>query len=366
MSVIANDHSDLFTSWDDTNLTHHDSNMSHVEIQICLTSFSRSALLKTVCTFYIFFFLVGLVANVSVLWINLRSGQRERHEMHLYILNLAVADLCVVSTLPLWASSLAQEGHWPFGHAACKLTHLTFSVSLFASIFFLACMSVDRYLTVAQSGETSGQWKTPARRIVCAGMWLVALVASVPDTYFLQSVESLHNNVTLCHPVYPQNNPMEWMVGIELSFVVLGFAVPFPIIATSYTRLANALTSSNCDQGRNISRKTIVTYILVFLVCWVPYQAVLLTDALALLGVLSLSCKGENGIFVALNLTQCLSMLHCCLNPLLYTFSQRRYRYDFMKAFIFKYSTRTGLAQLMEGSQGAEIEYTTLENQLQL
>ncbi|XP_072518334.1 atypical chemokine receptor 3a [Salminus brasiliensis] len=366
MSFSASDLSDLFTMWEKLNLTHHDSNMSQVETQICHTSFSRSALLKTVCTIYIFCFVVGVAANTLVLWVNLRSRRRERHEMHVYILNLAMADLCVVATLPIWASSLAQDGHWPFGQVACKLTHLTFSVSLFASIFFLACMSVDRYLTAVRTGETSRQWERPSRRIVCAGVWLIALIASVPDTYFLQSVKSLHGNVTLCHPVYPQNNPMEWMVGAELSFVVLGFAVPFPVIATSYARLVSASAPSNCNQGRSVSKKTIVTYIVVFLACWVPYHAVLLADALALLGVLSLSCREENGLFIALNLTQCLSMLHCCLNPLVYTFARRHYRYDFMKAFIFKYSTRTGLARLMEGSQGTEIEYAALENQLQL
>lgn len=364
MSFTAGELSNLFTVWGELNMTEGESNMSRVETQICPSYYSRSALHHTMCTLYIFIFVVGVAANALVIWVNVCSERRYRHEMHLYILNLAVADLCVVATLPVWASSLAQESHWPFGQTACKLTHLTFSVSLYASIFFLACMSVDRCLTVVRRDEGSGRKEKLMRRLVCVCVWLVALIASVPDTYFLQSVESsLHGNVSYCLPIYPENNPMKWMVGIQLSFVVLGFAIPFPVIAVSYALLASVLNSSNGTQGRSITKTLILTYVLVFLICWVPYHTVLLCDALAMLGLLSLSCEGENALIVALHLTQCLSLLHCCLNPVVYSFTQRHYRYDFMKAFIFKYSTRTGLAQLMEVSQNTDTQYTAIENQ---
>nr|XP_055071730.1 atypical chemokine receptor 3a [Misgurnus anguillicaudatus] len=368
MSVSANELIEFFEMWDEFNFTDASDNISQVEVHTCLTSFNRSALLNVMCTLYAFIFVVGLAANALVVWVNLRS-QRHYHETHLYILNLAVADLCVVATLPVWISSLAQGGHWPFGQVACKLTHLLFSVNLFASIFFLACMSVDRYVSVVRTGEISHRWGRRIRRLVCAATWLLALFASLPDTYFLQSVKSLHGHATLCRPEYPEENPLEWMVGIQLSFVVLGFAIPFPIIAVSYALLANTLASSsssnspsNEDQDRSVSRKVILTYIVVFIACWAPYHSVLLADALVMLGVLPMGCSAENSLFVALNLTQCLSLLHCCVNPVVYSFAHRHYRYDLMKAFIFKYSTRTGLTRLIEGSQGTETEYAVVEN----
>lgn len=367
ISLSGSELTEFFAMWEELNFTDANDNSSRVEAQMCPTSFNRTALLNAMCTLYAFIFVVGLAANALVVWVNLRS-ERHYHETHLYILNLAVADLCVVATLPVWVSSLAQGGHWPFGQAACKLTHLLFSVNLFASIFFLACMSVDRYLLVVRSEEISPRRGRQIRRLVCAVTWLLALFASVPDTYFLQSVKSLHSHVTLCHPVYPEDNPLQWMVGIQLSFVVLGFVIPFPVIAVSYALLAKALGSSsshsplNGDQDRSVSRKVILTYIVVFIACWAPYHAVLLTDALAMLGVLPLGCGSENGLFVVLHLTQCLSLLHCCVNPVVYSFAHRHYRYDLMKAFIFKYSTRTGLARLMEGSQGTETEYAVVEN----
>ncbi|KAJ8252821.1 hypothetical protein GJAV_G00205980 [Gymnothorax javanicus] len=367
MSLSASEFSEIIDMWEDLNLNFSDSedgNVSRVETLVCPPGFSRSAVLYVMSTLYIFIFIIGLVANSVVVWVNVRA-ERNRYETHLYILNLAIADLCVVATLPVWVSSLIQHGHWAFGEAMCKLTHLVFSVNLFSSIFFLACMSVDRYLSVALFGDSDSWRKKVVRRAVCVLVWLLALAASLPDTYFLQLVPSTHSNSTLCRPVYPADNPRDWMVGIQLSFIVLGFAIPFPVIAFFYALLVGAISSS-ADKERRISRKIILTYIVVFLVCWLPYHGVLLVDALSLLGVVPFSCRLESFLFVALHFTQCFSLIHCCVNPVIYNFINKNYRYDLMKAFIFKYSTKTGLAKLIDASRVSETEYSAVESHLQL
>ncbi|XP_070979656.1 atypical chemokine receptor 3-like isoform X2 [Oncorhynchus clarkii lewisi] len=248
-----------------------------------------------------------------------------------------------------------------------RLTCACASRCLCGSIFFLACMSVDRYLSVTRpaDSEDGGRRRKLIRRSVCVGVWLLALVASLPDTYFLQAVRSSHGEVVLCRPVYPEEHSREWMVGVQLSFILLGFVLPFPVIALAYALLAQALSSTSCsssamEQERRVSRRVILAYTVVFLGCWGPYHGVLLADALSLLGLVPLSCGLENALYVALHLTQCLSLLHCCFNPILYNFLNRNYRYDLMKAFIFKYSTRTGLTRLIEQPHISETEYSAV------
>ncbi|XP_034042804.1 atypical chemokine receptor 3-like [Thalassophryne amazonica] len=368
MSLSTSELEDLWESWGDLNLSEPFGNISSVDAMVCTSAFNRSALLYSMCVLYTFIFIIGVAANALVLWVNIRA-QRDstpRHETHMYIANLAVADLCTCVTLPVWVSSLAQHGHWPFGEVACKLTHLLFSVNLFSSIFFLACMSVDRYLSLTQYGDSEGGWRGKLiRRGACVGVWLLALMASLPDTYFLHTVKALHGDTMQCKPVYPENNSREWMVGVQLSFILLGFVLPFPVIAVFYALLARAFTrsstsSTTVEQEHRISRRVILAYIVVFLACWGPYHGILLVDALSQLGVVPLTCSLENVIFVALHITQCLSLLHCCFNPILYNFINRNYRYDLMKAFIFKYSTRTGLARLIEASNISETEYSAV------
>ncbi|XP_040888024.1 atypical chemokine receptor 3b [Toxotes jaculatrix] len=366
MSLSSSDLAELMELWEELNLTtadHH--NLSYVEMLRCSGAVSHAAFLHVLAVLYIFVFLVGLAANALVVWVNLRS-RRNQYETHLYVLNLAVADLCVVCTLPVWVTSLLQEGRWPFGEAICKLTHLVFSINLFSSIFFLTCMSIDRYLSVrlfANAPDSSGRQKKWVRRMICVLVWLLALLSSVPDTYFLQTVKSSHHDGVICRPVYPSDNPRGWMLGVQLSFIVLGFAIPFPIIAIFYLLLAAAIPPGS-DRERRISRQIILMYIVVFLVCWLPFHAVLLLDTLSLLNILPFSCRLENFLDVSLHLTQCLSLVHCCVNPVLYNFINRNYRYDLMKAFICKYSTRTGLARLIDASHTPETEHSgvTMDN----
>ncbi|XP_062852872.1 atypical chemokine receptor 3b [Trichomycterus rosablanca] len=363
MSMNMNELTDLLDMLTDQNFSFLDENGSHVETVVCQSSFSQHAMLYSLSVLYMFIFIIGLAANTLVVWVNARPG-RERHETHLYILNLAIADLCVVATLPISITSLLQQGHWPFGDAMCKLTHMIFSINLFSSIFFLACMSVDRYLSVVFFVDSAGQGKRKrTRQIICVGIWLLALLAALPDTYFLQAVKSTHSDgITLCKSMYPFESAHAWNVGVQMSFIVLGFAVPFPIITVFYALLARVIRSSS-DQERCASRRLVFTYIVVFLVCWLPYHGTLLLDTLALLNVLPLSCTLENALYVALHVTQCLSLLHCCVNPVVYNFIDRNYRYDLMKAFIFKYSTKSGLARLIDASRASETEYTAVEGQ---
>ncbi|KAK6485251.1 atypical chemokine receptor 3-like [Huso huso] len=221
-----------------------------IETLVCRHSFNKSAVLYTLSLFYIFIFIIGLVANSVVVWVNLRA-ERNRYETHLYILNLAIADLCVVATLPIWVVSLIQHGHWPFGEVMCKITHLIFSVNLFGSIFFLTCMSVDRYISVVLFGDSNSLKKKVVRRFICIFVWLLALAASIPDTYYLKTGTNPISEETSCRPAYPGHSFREWMVGIQLSFIVLGFAIPFPVIAIFYILLARVISSSS-DQERRI------------------------------------------------------------------------------------------------------------------
>ncbi|XP_015255948.1 atypical chemokine receptor 3-like [Cyprinodon tularosa] len=370
MSFSATDLEELMESLGDLNVSDSFSNITRVDLVLCSTSINRDALLYSMCVLYTFIFIVGLAANALVLWVNIRA-QRDstpRHETHMYIAHLAVADLCVCVTLPVWVSSLAQHGHWPFGEVACKLTHLLFSVNLFSSIFFLACMSVDRYLSVKQHREEGGARRKLIRRAACFGVWLLALVASSPETYYLHAVKSSHGDTIMCRAVYPEENHLKWMAGVQLSFILLGFVVPFPVIAVFYILLARAFkrsssaSSSHVEQERGVSRRVILAYIVVFLACWGPYHAALLVDALTQLELVPFTCGLDNVLFIVLHLTQCLSLFHCCFNPILYNFINRNYRYDLMKAFIFKYSTRTGLARLIETNNVSETEYSAVEN----
>ncbi|KAK5847419.1 hypothetical protein PBY51_016545 [Eleginops maclovinus] len=350
MSLSSADLLDLLDQWEelkDLNLSIH--NLTWVDATVCSGAVGHAGLLRVLCVLYVFIFLVGTTSNALVVWVTLRS---DRKCADLFVLQLAAADLVAVATLPVSVSSLLRAGRWPFGEALCKLTHLVFSVNLFSSILFLACMSLDWYLSATR--PPGGHSREPLRRLVCAAVWLLALAAAVPETYFLQAVASVHHDGAVCRPVFPSR---EMMVGVQLSFTVLGFLIPFPVIAASYLALAAALPPGS-DPARGVSRRVVLSYTVVFVVCWLPLHVVLLLDLAA--PVLPFSCRLEDFLWVALQVSQCLSMLHCCLNPVLYGL-HRTYRYHLMKAFIFRYSTRSGVARLIETESASETDVSAAD-----
>lgn len=194
-------------------------------------------------------------------------------------------------------------------------------------------------------------WITPAQHLAHLAL---------PDTYYLKTVTSASNNETYCRAFYPEHSVKEWLISMELVSVILGFAIPFCIIAVFYFLLARAIASSS-DQEKQSSRKIILSYVVVFLVCWLPYHLVVLLDIFSILHYIPFTCQLEAFLFTALHVTQCLSLVHCCVNPVLYSFINRNYRYELMKAFIFKYSAKTGLTKLIDASRVSETEYSALE-----
>nr|XP_033802331.1 atypical chemokine receptor 3 [Geotrypetes seraphini]XP_033802332.1 atypical chemokine receptor 3 [Geotrypetes seraphini]XP_033802333.1 atypical chemokine receptor 3 [Geotrypetes seraphini]XP_033802334.1 atypical chemokine receptor 3 [Geotrypetes seraphini] len=324
----------------------------------CPNMLNKTILTYTLAIFYIFIFVIGLLANSMVIWLSLQT-KITGYETHLYIFNLAIADLCVVLTLPFWVVSMIQYNQWTMGEFICKITHFIFSINLFSSIFFLTCMSVDRYLSVIFFPASSTCKRKIVRQLICFFVWLLAFSVSIPDTYFLKTIFLPSTNETVCRPMYPEDTFKEWMIGMELVSVALGFIIPFPIITVFYCLLAKTISASN-DQERNVSSKIIFSYVIVFLVCWLPYHGVVLLDIFSAL-FMSFSCHMESFLYVALHITQCFSLIHCCINPILYSFINRNYRYELMKAFIFKYSAKTGLTKLIDASKVSETEYTVVD-----
>lgn len=88
-------------------------------------------------------FIVGTVGNTLVLAVLLRGGQAVS-TTNLFILNLGVADLCfILCCVPFQATIYTLDG-WVFGSLLCKAVHFLIFLTMHASSFTLAAVSVDR------------------------------------------------------------------------------------------------------------------------------------------------------------------------------------------------------------------------------
>lgn len=100
-----------------------------------ISNVSRSGLLR--CTYkedfkrillpgvYILVFLLGLPLNATVI-LKIWRTRPNLSKSNIYMLNLAIADLLYVMSLPLLIYNYASHDYWPFGEFACKMVRFQF------------------------------------------------------------------------------------------------------------------------------------------------------------------------------------------------------------------------------------------------
>ena len=99
-------------------------------------------------------FLLGTAGNSLVLAVLLRNGQTNTNKTtNLFILNLGLADLCfIVFCVPVQATIYTLD-QWVFGPVLCKLVHFIIFLTMYASVFTLTAVSLDRCVTQSRAAE---------------------------------------------------------------------------------------------------------------------------------------------------------------------------------------------------------------------
>ncbi|KAL7864709.1 hypothetical protein AOLI_G00161290 [Acnodon oligacanthus] len=128
------------------------------------------------------------LGNSFVLWVLLR--RRKHHApMHLFMINLCVADLVVAffQVLPQLLWDITERFQGP--DALCRSVKYLQIVGMFASSYMIVAMTVDRHYAICcplqayRGGETS-RWNAP---IMVA--WGLALVLSLPQVFIFSRSE---------------------------------------------------------------------------------------------------------------------------------------------------------------------------------
>lgn len=285
---------------------------------------------------YSLVFLLAVVGNVLVLCViqRYRSSQsRGACAFSLtdtFLLHLAISDLLLAFTLPLFAVQWAHK--WVFGLAVCKISGALFSLNRYSGILFLACISFDRYLAIVHAVSSGWKRNTCHAQIACALIWVGCLALSGVDITFKQvvKVDTVgHHKAFLCQVWFTENS-MQWHVGLQLVSVVLGFGLPLLIMLYCYIRIFRSLCNASRRQKRK-SLRLIISLVSVFVVCWAPYNCFQLVDSLHRLGVVEGGCQFGRVVDIGTLITESMGLSHCALNPLLYGFVGVKFRRELVR-----------------------------------
>ncbi|KAM9310286.1 C-X-C chemokine receptor type 3-2 isoform 2-T2 [Pholidichthys leucotaenia] len=288
---------------------------------------------------YSLVFIFALVGNVLVLCVIRRyrssqsGGACAFSLTDTFLLHLAISDLLLAFTLPLFAVQWAQH-QWVFGLALCKISGAVFSLNRYSGILFLACISFDRYLAIVHAINSGWKRNTCHAQFACAIIWVLCLGLSGVDIYFKQVAEIPavnHQRGPLCQ-VWFTENFRQWQVALKFISLLLGFGLPLFVMLYCYIQIFRSLCNATRRQKRK-SLRLIISLVSVFVICWAPYNCFQLADSLYRLDVVSGGCQFGRVVDIGTLITESMGLSHCALNPLLYGFVGVKFRREMVRMF---------------------------------
>ncbi|EDL00308.1 C-X-C chemokine receptor type 1 isoform X1 [Mus musculus] len=279
---------------------------------------------QALVVFYALVSLLSLLGNSLVMLVILYR-RRTRSVMDVYVLNLAIADLLFSLTLPFLAVSKLKG--WIFGTPLCKMVSLLKEFNFFSGILLLACISVDRYLAIVHATRTLAR-KRYLVKFVCVGIWGLSLILSLPFAIFRQAYKPFRSG-TVCYEVLGEATTDFRMTLRGLSHI-FGFLLPLLTMLVCYGLTLRMLFKTHMRQ-KHRAMGVIFAVVLVFLLCCLPYNLVLLSDTLLGAHLIEDTCERRNDIDQALYITEILGFSHSCLNPIIYAFVGQNFRHEFLK-----------------------------------
>lgn len=311
--------------------------------------------------------ILGFVGNILVI-LTLALEKKLNHP-EVFQLNLAITNLFFIVALPFLIYN--ELFSWPMGQAACKLLQGSYSINLYSGMLLMAGMSIVHWYGTHTWKNTGSGLKMKCSLVSCALIWVVAILVSVPTFYFYHWYDptsddiiipgSEEENKTSTSPQYfcefrfkDSESSMMVKVAVPSIQMAVGFFLPLVIIISSYTSTIIILMEKKkpvMDSERKLFKKcstrseihrhssdniekatSMVTGImLVFIVCHLPYNIILLYDTITMFQ--PVSCEVADSWQTALFITQTLTYVQCSLNPVVYGFLGGNFREKFRTVF---------------------------------
>ncbi|NWV23087.1 C3AR protein, partial [Origma solitaria] len=307
---------------------------------------------------FIIVFITGIPGNGLVIWV---AGLKMKRSVNtVWFLNLAVADFMCCSSLPFFIIHLALHEHWPYGWFLCKVIPSIIIFTMFASVFLLVAISIDRCLLVMKPVWCQNHRTVKFTSLACAGIWILAFIFCCPVFYYRET--STHDGKTECGYNFGVDDYIDYSVNasvkvsvnelweeyssltydgsdlwgntnesnysvplaslvINTTRAVFGFMLPFGIMGVCYALIVFRTHANQFHKPHNRMLRTIVFVVAAFFICWAPYHVV---------GILSVTPSLGTGLRESLilwdHLSTALAYANSCINPLLYVFVGRDFR----------------------------------------
>ncbi|XP_016310634.1 neuromedin-K receptor [Sinocyclocheilus anshuiensis] len=273
----------------------------------------------------------AVCGNLIVMWIIL-AHKRMRTVTSYFLLNLAFSDASMAAFNTLINFVYATHGDWYFGEAYCKFHNFFPVTSVFASIYSMSAIAVDRYMAIIH--PLKPRLSATATKVIIVCIWVLAVVLAFPLCFF-STIKKLPKR-TLCYVAWPRPSEDPFMYHIIVALLV--YVLPLVVMAITYTIVGLTLwggeipgDSSDNYQGQLRAKRKVVKMMIIvvvtFAICWLPYHVYFLVTGLnkQLVRWKFIQQIYLSVMWLAMSSTMYNPIIYCCLNS--------RFRAGFKRAF---------------------------------
>ncbi|XP_044060554.1 putative P2Y purinoceptor 10 [Siniperca chuatsi] len=147
--------------------------------------------------FYLLLFIPGLLLNTIALWVLCRHISKKTKAV-IYMINLALADLAHILSLPLRIYYYFTH-EWPFGQGICLFCFYLKYLNMYAAIVFLVCISVQRCVFMLDP-FAARRWRRRYDLLISIIVWVVVGLGCSP--FILMRSSSSSGTITATKTVY--------------------------------------------------------------------------------------------------------------------------------------------------------------------
>ncbi|CAM4602006.1 unnamed protein product [Lepidochelys olivacea] len=277
-------------------------------------------------TTYTIIFIPGLLANSAALWVLCRFISKKNKAV-IFMINLAVADLAHILSLPLRIYYYINH-MWPFGKFLCLLCFYLKYLNMYASICFLTCISIQRYYFLLHPFKAK-DWKRRYDVAISAVVWIVVGAACLPFPVMRNSDLTNHSNSCFADLGVRKIDSKTASVIMVTIAELLGFVGPLIIIVYCTWKTKESLQQyemplQNASEKRRALRMVSMCA-AVFFVCFTPYHINFFFYMMVKENVIT-HCAIRRSTLYSQPFCLSLASLDCCLDPILYFFTTSEFQ----------------------------------------
>lgn len=267
-------------------------------------------------------FILGVPGNALVIWFT--GFKWEKTVSTLWFLNLAIADLIFVLFLPLHITYVALDFHWCFGKVLCKVNSFIALLNMFASVFFLTVISLDRWVHLVHPSFSQKHRTIRNSLFLSAAIWVSSAAIAGPALYF-RDTAIRGSNVIVCYNNFHHDREVILRTHTILSWTRLlcGYLFPLVTMILCYMSLAIKVRKGTILTSGKFFW-TIFAVVVAFFVCWTPFHSLSILEL-----TIHHSSQFHHAVRIGMPLATSLAFINSCLNPILYVLISKIFRVHF-------------------------------------